>query len=411
MDISRQNTIATAMVVLGILVTLNACSGQSETDKHRDRIVASCVADGEDKKACACQADALKESLDEETFVALADFVEGMAQAESEAAKGMLARGALANPKLAAALDKAEQAKKACKQTAAQKAAKVEEEQQQIPPLGPLRKDCPPTLASAARPDGKPVDDIVGLRPGLSFDDAQALLECRDDIRVIQTAALWSAQENYGIPTRQLLRASDGIPCTGQQAARADACDTGGGRFEPLRNITREYIVVFTGMPGQEISRAIWRRTLYAAEDKQAISVLSQALADKYGQPQLQASGDHSRINHVRAGATNLVWLSSREGAPIPPPASQISNAAMSWETCVNGLKPQFVARQGWNSGCNLTIRAEILPQQDNGLLARELNMVVVNQRDLYHGDKQFQQALRIVSEEKLRKESAAPDL
>ncbi|AFI85462.1 hypothetical protein Q7A_2674 [Methylophaga nitratireducenticrescens] len=284
----------------------------------------------------------------------------------------------------------------------------IVEEQPQIPPLGPLRNECPPTLVSKPRADGAEVDDIVGLRPGLLFADVRALLECRDDIRVIQTAALWSAQENYGIATRQLLRASDGIPCTEQQAKN---CDTGGGHFEPLRDITREYIVAFTGLPEQEVARVIWRRSLYSVEDTQAISVLSEALTKKYGQPQLQATGNHSRINHVRSGSTNLVWLTSREGTPLPPPTSEFSNAAMNWETCVNGLKPQFATRQGWSSGCNLTIRAEILPQPENGLLARELNMVVANQRDLYHGDTQFKNAMRIVSEEKLRSESAAPDL
>lgn len=289
--------------------------------------------------------------------------------------------------------------------------AAVVEEPEQIPPLGPLRKDCPPKLAGAPPASGGNVDDIVGLRPGLSFNDTLALLECRDDIRVIQTAALWTAPENFGIPTRQLLRASDGIPCTEKQAARANACDTGGGRFEPLRDVTREYIVAFTGLPEEEVARVVWRRTVYGAEDKQAISVLSQALIEKYGAPQLQATGTHLRLNDVRAGATNLAWLNSREGAPMMPPSSQFSNAAMNWETCVNGLKPQFATRQAWSSGCNLTIRAEILPQPDNGLLARELNMVVVNQRDLYYGDTQFKTALRVVSDDKLRKESAKPDL
>jgi hypothetical protein len=279
------------------------------------------------------------------------------------------------------------------------------------PPMGPLRQDCPPRLASAPRRDGAPVDDILGLRPGLAYNDVVALLECRDDIRVIQTSALWNVEENFGIPTRQLVRASDGIPCTERQAARRDACDTGGGRFEPLRDSHREYIVAFTGMPGEEIARVIWRRNVYGVEDNQAISVLNQALVEKYGAPQLQVTGSHARINHTRPGATNLVWLFTREGAPQPPPASQFSNAATNWETCVNGPQPRFDTGHRWNSACNLTIRTEIMPQPDNGLLARELNMTVMNQRDLYHGGQQFQHALRAVSDERLRQQSATPDL
>lgn len=281
-----------------------------------------------------------------------------------------------------------------------------------VPPIGPLRDDCPPRLVAAPRSADAPVDDIVGLRPGMAYDDILALLECRDDIRSVQSAPLWSASQNYGIPTRQLLRASDGIPCSDAEiGARSANCDSGGGRFEPLRGITREYIVSFTGMPRQEVARAIWRRVLYTEDDTQAASVLTQSLSEKYGVPQLQATGDHLRINNVRAGATNLIWLYSRDGKPTPPPAGQFTSAALNYETCINGPQPQFATQHGWNSGCNLTIRAEILPRDGNRLLARELNMVVMNQRDLYHGGQQFEQALKIVSEDRLREQSARPEL
>lgn len=275
-----------------------------------------------------------------------------------------------------------------------------------VPPLGSLREDCPPQGAAEAQSDG-PVDDLVGLRPGMAYDDILALLECRDDIRSVQSAALWSASQNYGIPTRQLLRASDGIPCSEAEAG----CDSGGGRFEPLRDITREYIVAFTGMPEQETARAIWRRARYAVDDSQAVSVLTESLVEKYGSPQLQANGAHLRIEKVRSGATNLIWIYDRESRPVGPPAGQFTSAALNYETCINGPQPQFDTRHSWSSGCNLTIRAELLPQDGNRLLARELNMVVMNQADLYHGGQQFEHALRIVSEEQLREQSATPEL
>jgi hypothetical protein len=276
-----------------------------------------------------------------------------------------------------------------------------------VPPLGPLRADCPPSLSSTGG-QGEPVDDIVQLRPGMPYDDVIAVLECRNDIRVIQTAPLFSIQDNFGIPTRQLVRASNGIPCS-EREARGDRCSTL-GRFEPLRDVTEEYIVAFTGMPGEEVARAVWRRSVYTGED-QAVSVLTEALAQKYGAPQLQATGNHSRINNVRGGATNMIWLYNRDGSPSTPPASEFSNDAINWETCINGPQPAFAARHGWNSGCHLTIRAEILPRETNGLLAQELNMVVMHQRDFFTGGQQFEAALRIVSEERLRRESARPDL
>src|SRR5690606_30753417 len=83
-------------------------------------------AGGDDSEAfCNCQGDALRAGLDDETFRALADFAESMAEAGEEA-QGMIAMGALSNPKLVAALDKAEAAAKMCKQAAALEEASTE---------------------------------------------------------------------------------------------------------------------------------------------------------------------------------------------------------------------------------------------------------------------------------------------
>lgn len=277
-----------------------------------------------------------------------------------------------------------------------------------VPPLGPLRAECPPTLTTSRR-EGGPVDDIVQLRPGMPYEEVVAVLECRDDIRVIQTAPLFSVQDNFGIPTRQLVRASNGIPCSAREA-RGDRCSTL-GRFEPLRDVSREYIIAFTGLPGEEIARAIWRRSVFDAHDAPAVSVLTQGMAEKYGPAQLQAVGSHSRINSMPRGATTVVWIYNRDGTAAPPPASQFSSAGLNWETCVNGPNPTFSGRHGWNSGCGLTIRAEIVPRADNAVLAHELNMVVMQQRDFYHANQQFATALRLVGEERARQGGASPEL
>lgn len=287
-------------------------------------------------------------------------------------------------------------------------AALAQEELPSIPDMGPLRADCPASLDTPERAEG-PVDDIQQMRPGMPFDDALAILECRDDVRVVQTAPLFSIPENFGVPTRQLIRAADGIPCSAREA-RGDRCSAL-AHFEALRDITSEYVVAFTGLPGEEVARAVWRRRVYSEQDGQTVSMLAETLIAKYGAPQLQATGRHTRLNDVRDGATNLVWLFNREGHPVPPPTAQFSSAALGWETCVNGPKPVFAGRHGWNSGCHLTIRAEILPRSDNSLIARELNMVVMHQRDFFYGGQQFQAALRALSDQRLREQGRRPEL
>lgn len=271
------------------------------------------------------------------------------------------------------------------------------------PAPGPLRKQCPPTAAGS----GAGTADIVGLRVGMSYDEVKVILECLEDVRVIQTTPLWVGKSNYGIPTIGALRGTGGIPCMEHEAP---ACDTAGGRFPPVRNATTEYFVAFTGLPGEEVARVIWRRTLFDESAAQTIATLTAALNEKYGQPQLQAVGNHSRLNRPRPGATNMVWARDPKGQPMVEPRHQFSSAAMRFEQCLNGPNPVFAARQSWNSGCGMTTRAEIVPHQNNLLLARELNMVLVHQADLFHGNRQFQNALKLRGEEEAqKKQSASP--
>lgn len=269
---------------------------------------------------------------------------------------------------------------------------------------GPLRKDCP---AAAAAPAGSEsgVPDIVGLRIGMSYDEVSSVVECLDDVRVVQTAPLWVGKSSYGIPTKGALRATSGIPCLEHEAP---ACDTAGGRFPPVRNASSEYFVAFTGLPGEEVARVIWRRTLFDESASQTIATLTAALSDKYGAPQLQAVGNHSRLNRPRPGATNMVWARDPKGQPMVEPKQQFTSAAMRFEQCVNGPNPVFTARHSWNSGCGLTLRAEIVPHQNNPVLARELNMVLLHQADLFHGNRQFQHALKLRGEEEARKKQGA---
>lgn len=274
------------------------------------------------------------------------------------------------------------------------------------PPLGSLRSKC--DGAPAGDDKAAVASDIVGVSPGMSFDEALAILECRSDVRAVDTAPIWTSRETFGVDTRGVLRGTDGVPC---QDFEAPACEKGVYGLGPMRNLRTEYFVGLTGMPGDEVVRAVWRRSRFSEADGQSIQALATALGEKYGVPQIQAVGNHLRLNHLRAGTTNLVWQFDVQGQPMPVPAGQFNNAAMFFEQCINGPKPMFSAAQGWNSACGLTIRAEIVPLPGNSLLAGELNMVVMHQRDLFHGNQQFQHALRLAGEQRTPQPKAATDL
>ena len=250
-------------------------------------------------------------------------------------------------------------------------------------------------------------DDIVGLRAGMSFDEVVSLVEQRDDVTLVETAEQW-VRQSHGIPTRQLLRGSNGVACVeGEKALRAGGhvvCDTMRGRFEARKEVTNEIMVAFIGMPGEERAAIVWRRLVFPEAQAPTVAGLVEALTQKYGAPRVQAmdSGYYS-MSH-RPGTTALNWLYDPSGTSIQGNDSLLSR-------CVNGPKPWFSAKHSWNGGCGLTIRAEIVPQPGSALLAQELNVSVLHQRDLLLALGQFDADLKAAVEQQAQGATVKPEL
>jgi len=260
------------------------------------------------------------------------------------------------------------------------------------------KRACPPQVTSGARPEGAPVDDIVGIRPGMALEDVQRVLECRDDVPLIEVAEKWNIQQTHGFPIRQLIRASDGTACSGQEIARdmgsygtTPKCNDGGYRFKPVKDITQEFEVVFTGMPGAEKAGAVWRRSQFPEGGNPAIDTLIASLNDKYGAPHASEKD--------RQGRTMLTWQYDLLGRPM----SQSTN---NFDQCRRSVNPAFQSSHSWSAACGLTISVQIAPVYGNELLAREMLMGVMHQKNFYDEGKQFEQDLLAANE--LRKKQEA---
>ncbi len=394
------------IVTLGLLLLVAACSSSAE--KNKARYVAACVAGGDAEADCACQGDTLSAELDKETFSLLADFAESMTGA-SEEGRGQIAVGALSNPKLVAALDKTETAGRTCRQAAVlaearAEVAAVEAAREQRRKQAATRK-CPHAPALAARDPNRPVDDVAELRPGMSFDDVEALLECRNGIVNFDTAEAW-AIKSEGEPTRQLLRAANGDICPAEvRLAGGEACEDGGYGFELLQNVSEQFIIAFTGLPQAERAGIIWRRTVFPADGYPTVSSLQEALTAKYGQPHMAANQEgYYSLGH-RPGSVTYSWVYDPQQQPIPG----ADGARRS--RCVNGPRPAFQRQMGWNGACGLTVRAEIMSAPGNTLLASELNVVVMEQKRFDDAVKQFKEDLRAAVEAQHRGKGGSPDL
>ncbi len=260
---------------------------------------------------------------------------------------------------------------------------------------------CTDALAQAA-----PADDVVGLEIGMSFDESSALAKKMDDVEYTETVAQWIRQ-NHGLPTRQLLRASDGKACDGKPKPQRGwqpfpICSTDGDRFQARQDIGNEIIVAFAGMPGHEQAISIWRHTLFKSGEQPTVSAVEQTLMEKYGKPNIrQTESGYYSMTH-RNGATALDWVHA--------PSGKLFTDRTAKSRCVNGPKPWFRTKHSWNSGCGLTIRAEILPVPGQGLLAKELNVTVVRQDQLMKALKKFDAALK-TAVEGARKQVRKPKL
>ncbi len=392
--------------IIGVIALAAACGGAG--DKDRARYVAACIAGGDTETECACQGDTLLGQLDEPTFTALADFAEGMAEASADA-QGRIAMGALTNPQLVSALDKTEAAARTCKQAAALEAARaeviaIEAVREQRRKQAAARK-CPHTPAMGPLLPGMPVHDVADLRPGMSFEDVEAVLECRGNILSFDVAESW-VRKTQGLATRQLLRAADGDICPAEaRIAGGEACEDGGYDFEPLQNVGEEFMVAFTGLPQAERAGIIWRRTVFSADEYPTVSSLREALTAKYGQPHLAANQEGYYSPGHRRGSLTYSWVYDPSQRPIPDSDGTLRSR------CVSGPRPTFERQMSWNTGCGITVRAEIMPAPGNTVLASELNVVVVDQKRFNDAVGQFDVDLKAAVEAQHAGKGAAPDL
>jgi hypothetical protein len=415
-DNDRSHAMTRTRILVLSAIALIALAGCGKADdpgappsRNAQAIVDMCVADGGAQADCECTAKALERTVDEPTLGLVVDFAKGMTGDGSKESKGMVALGAIGDPKLMLAMEKLGQAAKACEREAAIEAARLQvaaaEAAAQARRPRAAARQCPHAVALPPAAPGAPVDDVVGLRPGMGFDDVEAVLECAGEALHFDVEPSW-ARANHGLPTRQLLRAADGEVCPAE--LRVDdpkACDDGGYGFAPLRGVTREVIVAFAGMPGAERAGVIWRRTAFADGKQPTVSSLQEALVQKYGPPHLLAKEEgYYSLGH-RRGTLVLSWVHDARQRPI----ARGDSARRS--RCVNGPRPTLRNRMSWNGACGLTVRAEIVPASDNRILARELNVVVMDQKRFNDDVKRFEADIKAAVEAQHGRTGTKPTL
>jgi len=225
---------------------------------------------------------------------------------------------------------------------------------------------CP---AQVATPPPGPITDVIGIRPGQTYEEAVNQVLCDNSLLVVrETKDRGYNIETYGAAVRQgflgafaeprVSKSSEQIVKDMQDAAMRRGLNT---YVAPLKPGQSRYFVSTMGMPGQERVIAVSREEYFPEGKLPSTESVKQALVAKYGPPsQAQDNGTH----------TYLWWETDPAGRPIPEgtPLHMQCRLNVSPDAPVN-LNPE----------CGAQVGALITGSDQNPGLARSLAVTSQN--------------------------------
>ena len=216
---------------------------------------------------------------------------------------------------------------------------------------------CPAT-DSNPRPAGAPIDDVVGVRPGMTWNEAATFVMCDNPMIVVTE----NTGRNYDIQTygQKLRQGFDGRWAEARvvkssrdylrEMSDAAARRSGNAAAAPLPGGQSRFYVSTMGLPGQEQVISVAREEAYADGKQPTIESLTKALIAKYGQP--------SRANDT--GQLVQLWWA------YDPSGKKFESAQ-----CQYAVSPD--AGTSLSTACGITVGAQIQASNTNPGLARSV--------------------------------------
>jgi hypothetical protein len=232
---------------------------------------------------------------------------------------------------------------------------------------------CPATIASPARAGTAPVDDVLGVRPGLTYEEAMSAVLCSHPL-LVATAGVGRGF-NLKAPQASTLRqgfaaraAEPRVVKTSKQIVaelQRDALARGGNAVrEDLKPGQTKWFVGTMGLPGQERVLSVAREERFAVEQSPTIESVTAALLKKYGSPTHDQRASDTRLPLLR-------WAYDPQGRPV-------AEGTPLFHRCVGMSDPD--AGQNLTPDCGLVVQAMLIPQRANPDLVDRLQVGVVDQ-------------------------------
>ena len=230
---------------------------------------------------------------------------------------------------------------------------------------------CPPKIASPARAAAAPVDDVVGVRPGLTYEEAAAAVMCVHDLLVVQPETQRNMKMNtYGQSLRQGFTARFAEPKvnkSGKQIMKElqeqSLARSNNAIVRDMKPGQQKWFVATMGLPGQERVVSLAREEWFEEGRMPTVAAVEQALRGKYGTP--------SRI--VQGGGTrHLTWIRDPRG-------TLLSEAALVGPLAYCRAAASPDSPTNFSAACGIVVDAAIVSLRSNPELSESMQAGVVD--------------------------------
>ena len=227
-----------------------------------------------------------------------------------------------------------------------------------------IEVDCG-DIAIPARATDAPVDDLRGLRLGVTLATAIRFAQCpkgeQADSVMLEDDGPTLRRDQAGLDIRSFVRIA-----TGQHKQRWGATDV--LDFDPrnrLETVDAQWSLYADGMPGQEKVYAMWLAQPFAQGSQPTRASQLAALEGKYGKPSL--TGDRGE----------MFWLYGPDGRRLP----EFDREKL--RECSNGIAI-YGPQMNWRPDCGLTIVAQVDAAYDNPQLAQSVQVAMIDAAAYY---------------------------
>jgi len=236
---------------------------------------------------------------------------------------------------------------------------------------------CPPKIATPARAEKAPVDDVLGVRPGMTYEEAMNLALCAHPLLVATPAG--GRGFNLKVPQGTTLRqgfavreAEPRVVKTSKQIMKEMQDETiarsGNAVRENLKPGQTRWFVGTMGLPGQERVLSVAREERYATDQSPTVDNLTAALLQKYGKPTRNQRGTSGQLPFV-------VWAYDPLGRPI-------TETSPLYNKCTGSSDPDGGVHL--SPDCGLVVQAMLVPHRTNPELVERLQVGAVDQAGGY---------------------------